>query len=138
MADQYWGKRAAFAYAWRSLLDTGAVLAFGSDCPVEDLNPFLGLHAAVTRTRPDGYPAPEGWYPQQQITVEEAVRAYTLGAAYAAGMEERLGSLSSGKWADLVVLDQDVFTCHPDAIAQTGVVGTMIGGEWVFGDWVTG
>lgn len=134
-ADRYWGARSALAYAWRSLLDTGAVLAFGSDCPVEDLNPFLGLHSAITRTRPDGYPGPEGWYPQQRITAEEAVRAYTWGAAYAAGLEDQLGSLTEGKLADLVVLDRNVFTCQPDATAQTRVVGTMIGGEWVVGEW---
>ena len=131
MADRYWGERTATAYAWRSLLDVGTVLAFGSDCPVEDLNPFLGIHAAVTRARPDGYGGPQGWHPEQRITVQEAVRAYTLGAAYAVGMEDRLGSLSPGKWADLVVLDRDIFTCDPTAIPETRVVGTMIGGEWV-------
>jgi len=130
MADRYWGERTATAYAWRSLLDAGTVLAFGSDCPVEDLNPFLGIHAAVTRSRPDGYGGPEGWHPEQRITVEEAVRAYTWGAAYAVGMEDRLGSLSPGKLADLVVLDRDIFSCDPAAIAETQVVGTMVGGEW--------
>lgn len=132
MADRYWGARAATAYAWRSLLDAGAVLAFGSDCPVESPNPFLGIHAAVTRTRADGYSGPDGWQPHQRISVEEAVRAYTWGAAYAAGIENRLGSLSPGKWADLVVLDRDIFTCEPAAIAETQVLGTMIGGEWAY------
>jgi len=135
MADRYWGARCATAYAWRSLLDAGTVLAFGSDCPVEDLNPFLGIHAAVTRVRPDGYGGPEGWYPAQRVSVEEAVRAYTWGAAYAAGMEDRLGSLSPGRWADLVVLDRDIFACDPHAIAETRVVGTMIGGRWVSGEY---
>ncbi len=132
MADRYWGARAATAYAWRSLLDAGAVLAFGSDCPVESPNPFLGIHAAVTRTRADGYGGPDGWQPQQRLTVAEAIRAYTWGAAYAVGLEKRLGSLSPGKWADLVVVDRDPFTCEPAAIAGTQVVGTMIGGEWVY------
>lgn len=133
MADRYWGERTATAYAWRSLLDAGTMLAFGSDCPVEDLNPFLGIHAAVTRSRPDGYGGPEGWHPEQRLTVEEAVRAYTWGAAYAAGMEDRLGTLSPGKWADLVVLDRDIFTCDPAAIAETQILGTMIAGRWVMG-----
>ena len=133
MADRYWGERCATAYAWRSLLEAGTVLAFGSDCPVEDLNPFLGIHAAVTRRRADGSPGPEGWIPAQRLTVAEAVRAYTLGAACAAGLEGRLGSLVPGKLADLVVLDRDVFTCDPPAIAQTQVAATMIGGQFVYG-----
>ena len=132
MADRYWGERCATGYAWRSLLEAGTVLAFGSDCPVEDLNPFLGIHAAVTRRRSDGFPGPEGWYPRQRLTVEEAVRGYTLGAAYAAGLEDRLSSLVPGKLADLVVLDRDIFTCDSTAIAETRVVATMIGGRFVY------
>lgn len=134
MADRYWGERCATAYAWRSLLEAGTVLAFGSDCPVEDLNPFLGIHAAVTRRRADGSPGPEGWYPEQRLTVGEAVRAYTLDAAYAVGLEDRLGSLAPGKLADLVILDRDVFTCDPMAIAETRVVATMIGGQFVYNE----
>ncbi|MFN2270697.1 MAG: amidohydrolase [Anaerolineae bacterium] len=132
MADQYWGERCATAYAWRSLLDAGAVLAFGSDCPVEDFNPFLGIHAAVTRRRVDGFPGPQGWYPAQRLMVEEAVYAYTLGAAYAVGLEDRLGTLAPGKLADLIVLDRDIFTCDPMAIAETQVELTMIGGRVVY------
>jgi predicted amidohydrolase YtcJ len=132
MADRYWGGRAATAYAWRSLLQAGTVLAFGSDCPVEDLNPFLGIHAAVTRRRVDGFPGSEGWYPEQRLTVEEAARAYTLGAAYAVGLEDRLGSLAPGKLADLIVLGRDIFTCDPMAVAETQVAATMIGGQFVY------
>ncbi|MFQ6100101.1 MAG: amidohydrolase [Anaerolineae bacterium] len=134
MADRYWGDRCATAYAWRSLLEAGTVLAFGSDCPVEDLNPFVGIHAAVTRCRADGSPGPQGWYPQQRLTVEEAAHAYTLGAAQAVGLEDRMGSLSPGKLADLVVLDQDIFTCDPMAIVETQVMATMIGGRLVYGE----
>jgi len=134
MADRYWGDRCASGYAWRSLLEAGTVLAFGSDCPVEDLNPFVGIHAAVTRRRADGFPGPQGWYPRQRLTVEEAVRAYTLGAAYAAGLEDRLGSLAPGKLADLIVLDRDIFACDPMAIGETQVVATMIGGQFVYGE----
>jgi hypothetical protein len=134
MADRYWGDRCATGYAWRSLLEAGTVLAFGSDSPVEDLNPFVGIHAAVTRRRADGYPGPAGWYPWQRLTVEEAVRAYTWGAAYAAGLEDRLGSLAPGKLADLVVLDRDIFACDPSAIAATQVLATMSGGRFVYGN----
>jgi hypothetical protein len=134
VADRYWGDRCATAYAWRSLLEAGTVLAFGSDCPVEDLNPFLGIHAAVTRRRADGFPGPEGWYPEQRLTVEEAVRGFTLGAAQAVGLEDRLGSLAPGKLADLIVLDRDIFTCDPMAIAEARVEATMIGGRFVYGE----
>ena len=134
MADWYWGERCATGYAWRSLLEAGTVLAFGSDGPVEDIDPFVGIHAAVTRRRSDGFPGPEGWYPRERLTVEQAVRAYTLGAAYAAGLEDRLGSLAPGKLADLVVLDRDIFTCDPMAIAETQVEATMVGGRFVYGE----
>jgi predicted amidohydrolase YtcJ len=133
MADRYWGDRCAYAYAWRSLLRAGAVLAFGSDCPVEDISPFLGIHAAVTRRTPDGAPGPEGWHPEQRISVWDAVRAYTVGPAYASGMDDSIGSLAPGKLADLVVLDRDVFDCPPMEIAQTQVAATMIGGRFVHG-----
>jgi predicted amidohydrolase YtcJ len=134
MADRYWGKRCETAYAWRSLLDKGAVLAFGSDCPVEDMNPMLGIHAAVTRRTVDGRMGPQGWYPAQRLTVAEAVYAYTAGAAYAGGMDDWLGSLMPGKLADLVVLSQDIFECTPMDIAGTHVLATMIGGRIVYGD----
>ena len=133
MADRYWGARCRTAYAWRSLLEAGTVLAFGSDCPVESLNPFLGIHAAVTRRRTDGFPDPEGWYPGQRLAVSEAVYAYTLGAAYAGGLDDRLGSLVPGKLADLVVLDRDIFECAPMGIAETRVLATMIDGQFVYG-----
>ena len=133
MADKYWGARNAGAYAWRTQLQAGAVLAFGSDCPVESFNPFWGIHAAVTRRRADGTPGPEGWYGAQRLTVAEAVRAYTQGAAYAGLMEHRLGSLSKGKLADLIVIDRDIFACDPMDIRGTRVLGTMVGGEWKFG-----
>jgi predicted amidohydrolase YtcJ len=133
MADRYWGDRCVTAYAWRSLLEAGTLLAFGSDCPVEDLNPFLGIHAAVTRRRADGSPGPEGWYPEQRLTVEEAVHAYTLGAAQAVGLDDRLGSLAPGKLADLIVLNQDIFACDPMDILKTGIEATMIGGRFMYG-----
>ena len=91
MADRLWGERCRYAYAWRSLLDSGAVLAFGSDCPVETLEPLQGIYAAVARKRADE-PESQPWYPEQRITVDEAVRAYTWGAAYACGQEKSSGS----------------------------------------------
>ncbi|MGC8782213.1 MAG: amidohydrolase family protein, partial [Anaerolineae bacterium] len=132
IADARWGKRSAHAYAWRSLLNAGAVLAFGSDCPVEDLSVLKGIHAAVTRRRADGTPGPDGWYGQQRLTVAEAVHAYTVGCAYASGEETIKGSLAPGKLADLAVLSQDIFSIAPEALLETEVVATMIGGEWVY------
>lgn len=132
MADASWGARSVGAYAWRSLLDNGAVLAFGSDSPVEDLNVMKGIHAAVTRRRADGSPGLEGWYPQQRISVDEAVRAYTASAAYASDEETIKGTLSPGKLADLVVLSQNIFEIDPMDILETKVVATMFDGEFVY------
>ena len=132
MADRYWGERSALAYAWRTQLEHGAWLAFGSDAPVESPNPFWGLHAAVTRRLPDGAPGPDGWYPQQRLALEEAWKAYTIGAAYAAGMENRLGRLSPGYLADLVVLDDDPFLLPAMELRRLQPAGTMVGGEWVY------
>ncbi len=129
VADAAWGDRAALAYAWRALADAGAALAFGSDAPIEPLAPLEGIHAAVNRTLGDRPP----WRSDQALTVAEAVAGFTRGAAYAAGWEKRLGRLSPGFEADLVVLDDDPFTCPPERIAAIGVVATMVGGRWVHG-----
>jgi len=130
-ADRLWGDRSAHAYAWRTQLNFGAHLAFGSDAPVESPNPFLGLHAAVTRRRADGTPSAEGWYPEQKLTMAEALSAYTIGAAYAANAEHRLGKLSENYLADLIVLDQDIFSMDPNDLLTTSAAATMIHGEWV-------
>ncbi len=132
IADRHWGARCESAYAWRSLLDSGAVLAFGSDCPVEILDPLAGIHAAVTRRRADGSPGPEGWRPRQKISVGEAVRGYTLGAAHAAGRERELGSIAPGKRADLTILEQDIFSIPPQEIRSVAVSATIIAGRFVF------
>ena len=129
VADAAWGDRAALAYAWRALADAGAALAFGSDAPIEPMAPLEGIHAAVNRTLGDRPP----WRREQALTVAEAVAGFTRGAAYAAGREMRLGRLSPGFEADLVVLDDDPFTCPPERIASIGVVATMVGGRWVHG-----
>ena len=131
IADRYWGDRCRTAYAWRSLLDAGAHLAFGSDCPIETLSPLAGIHAAVTRQRADGTPE-GGWYPEQRLTVAEAVRAYTLGAAYASGEESSKGSITMGKLADLVVLSRDIFAIPLEEILETKVVATVLDGKVVY------
>jgi predicted amidohydrolase YtcJ len=133
LADALWGRRCAGAYAWRSLLDSGAVLAFGSDAPVEDLSVMAGIHAAVTRRRPDGSPGPEGWIPQERIGVAQALRAYTVGAAYAAGEEATRGTLSPGKLADVAVLSRDILAIAPEEILETEVVATLLDGKFVYG-----
>lgn len=134
VAERHWGRRCDLAYAWRSVLDSGARLAFGSDCPIETLDPLAGIHAAVTRRRADGSPGPEGWIPAQRLTVTEAVHAYTLGAAYASGEVHRKGSLFPGKLADLVVLSQDIFLCNPMEILDTRVEMTVFDGQIVYKD----
>ena len=132
MADNFWGERAKHSYAWRTQLDNGAQLAFGSDAPVDSPNPFWGLHAAVTRRRADGSPSADGWYPEQKLSMAEALNAYTLGAAYAAKMEDRLGKLAPDYLADLIVLEADPFTCDPDELLSMRSSATMVGGEWVY------
>ena len=138
VADRLWGSRARYAYAWRSLLDRGTHLAFGSDGPIEVIDPLAGIYAAVTRKHPhpdvpqaQGEPA-EGWYPEECLTVAQAVRAYTLDAAYAAGEDAVKGSLTPGKLADVVVLSRDIFAERPDAIRQTQVTLTILDGQVVY------
>lgn len=130
MANRYWGERSALGYNARVQIDRGVHVVFGSDSPVEPFAPLKGIHAAVTRRRADGYPGEEGWYPEARVTVEEAIRCYTVEPAYAAGLEDRLGRLSPGFLADLVVLDKDPHTVDPMAILGIEVLGTMIDGEW--------
>jgi predicted amidohydrolase YtcJ len=132
MADAFWGERSQYAYAMRTQLDYGARLALGSDAPVESPNPFWGLHAAVTRRRADGSPSADGWYPEQKLSMAEALEGYTLGPAYAAGMENRLGRLAPNYLADLIVLKKDPFTCEPDELLAMQSSATMVGGEWVW------
>jgi predicted amidohydrolase YtcJ len=132
MADRYWGERAEWSYAWRTQLDHAAQLAFGSDAPVESPNPFWGLHAAVTRRRLDGSPGPQGWHPDQRLSIQEALRGFTAGPAYVAYLDDRLGKLAPGYLADLLILDRDPFTCEPDTIKNIHPVATMVGGNWIY------
>lgn len=125
-------KRCASSYANRSLLDAGAKVAFGSDWSVAPLDPLLGIDAAVNRRTLDGK-HPRGWFPEQKITVAEAISAYTLASAYAAFQEKDRGSLERGKLADLVVLSRDLLAeSERDAIAKTTVVLTLVGGKVVY------
>lgn len=119
------------SYAWRDLRDAGVALAFGSDAPVEDPHPFAALYAAVTRTRPDGSPD-GGWQPEQRITMAEAIRAHTSGAAYAAGEADRKGTLTPGMLADFIAVDTDPYQEPPEAVLRTRVLSTFVGGamQW--------
>lgn len=130
-ADAHWGARARHAYAWRTLLEAGAQLAFGTDAPVEGIEPLASLHAATTRRGPDGQPA-GGWYPEQRLDLEAALRAYTTGSAAAERAVQRRGSLGEGKDADLVVLAPDPFSIEPDALPSVGVELTVLGGRIVY------
>lgn len=136
-SDMYWveerlgPERVLDAYPWRKLLDHGASLAFGSDFPVERVNPMLGIHSAVTRQDQEDWPE-GGWYPQQSLTREEAVRGFTLDAARAGFMEQSVGSLVPGKRADFVVLDRNIFEVDASAIDDTRVFQTWLDGEVVY------
>ena len=130
-AEKYIGRRIRTTYAFRSLLDSGATLAFGSDWFVAPPTPLEGIYAAVTRrTLDDRNPA--GWVPEEKITVEEALRAYTVNAAYASFDESRKGVLSPGRLADLVMLDRNLFEIAPEQIRQAQAVLTVVGGRTVF------
>jgi predicted amidohydrolase YtcJ len=118
-------------YAFKSLLDAGAPLTFGSDWTVAPLKPLEGIYAAVTRKTLDDK-NPNGWYSEQKISVEQAVRCYTINNAYAGLQEHNLGVLKKGMLADLVVLDQDIFEIVPEKIRDVKVVQTIVNGKEVY------
>lgn len=124
-------ERIKTTYAFRSLLDSGAHLAFGSDWTVAPIDPLLGIYAAVTRRTLDGK-HPNGWIPQEKITVEEALRAYTSSNAYGVFADTRRGRLAPGYAADFVVLNQDLTAIPPETIDRVAVLSTVIGGQVVF------
>jgi predicted amidohydrolase YtcJ len=128
--DRIGAERLKGAYAWRTFLDQGTVIAGGSDFPVESPNPFFGIHAAVTRQDHDNRPA-GGWRPEQKMSRLEAFRAFTLDAAYAEHHEKTLGTLEPGRWADFILIDRDIFTVAPEKIWSTQVLQTWVGGKQV-------
>lgn len=136
-SDMYWApnrigwNRSQGTYAWRSLLETGVPIPNGSDLPVERTNPLISFKAFVTRQDAEGWPA-GGWFPAQRTTREDALRSMTLWPAYAAFMEDVSGSLTEGKYADFVVLSQDIMTIAPESILRTEVEMTVLGGEIVY------
>jgi len=132
MADKDWGKRARWAYPFESLRKSGAVLAFGSDGPVDNPDPVYGIHCAVNRNAP-GEPAELSWYPQEKMGVLDAAWAYTAGASYAIGREAVQGDLSPGKLADFIILSRDIAAIPKQEITSAKVLATAVGGEFVFG-----
>jgi predicted amidohydrolase YtcJ len=136
-SDMYWAEarlgpeRVKGAYAWRTVLNAGGRLALGSDFPVEEVNPFLGLHAAVTRQDQKQWPA-GGWYPSQRLTLAEAVRGFTLDAAYAAFEEASRGTIEPGKLADFTIVEGDLYATPSTELYKTKVLRTVVGGEVVY------
>jgi len=124
-------ERCKYGYAWRSLLDADATIAFGTDYPVEPLDPMEGLYAAVTRKDRMGEEG-DGWFPEQKLTIEEAIELYTLGAAYAQFMEDRKGMIKKGYLGDIVIVTQDLMTIPAEDIMKTKVDYTIVGGKVVF------
>jgi predicted amidohydrolase YtcJ len=137
-SDMYWAEdrvgpeRIKGAYAWRTVLNSGARLALGSDFPVEDVNPFFGIYAAVTRQDQKSWPA-GGWYPDQKLTLPEAIRGFTADAAYAAFEEGTRGTIEPGKLADLTIVDGDFFAAPQSELFRTKVRMTVVGGRVVYG-----
>jgi hypothetical protein len=136
-SDMYWATtrlgamRVLGAYAWRSLLDQGSIVPNGSDFPVEEVNPLISFHSAISRQDARGWP-PGGWHAEQRMTREEALKSMTIWPAYAAFQEHELGSLTPGKYADFVVLDRDIMRVDPDAVLGTRVLATYIAGAPVY------
>ena len=127
IADRYWARMTHRAYAFRSLADTGALIANGSDAPIEELDPLLGIRAGVLRTLDER----EGWHAEQSVSVELALAASTVNPAWLAREEHSRGRLVPGQLADLVVLDGDPLACQPEELPEVQVVATMLGGRWV-------
>lgn len=124
-------QRITGAYAWRSLLSTGVHLPLSSDFPGETLNPFYGIFAALTRQDPSGNPA-NGWYPDQRLTLTEALRGYTIEAAYSEFEEQAKGSIERGKLADLTIIERDITRLKPQEILSIRVLKTFVGGKMVY------
>ena len=135
MAEQNWGDRAKYSYAWRTMLESGAVLAFGSDSPVEPIEPLYGIHAAVTRQRLDGSGGPDGWYGEQKLTMAETIHAFTMGPALTCSQEARQGSLTPGKLADITIYDRNIFEVSHEELKEAQIAGTIVGGKVRYRTW---
>jgi hypothetical protein len=131
MADRYWGKRCANAYAWKSALNAGAALVFGSDAPVESPNPFWGISAALERTVPANQPKRDSWYPQQCLTIRQALDAYIPAPQKAAGLGDRAGRLQKGCFADLVIFKENLLEQAASEFIDLAPAGVMSAGKWV-------
>ena len=132
MAEKRLGPdRLAGAYAWQSVIKSGARIAFGSDYPVESPNPFPGLAAAISRQDMNGQPL-GGWIPEERVTFEQALSAFTRDAAYAGFGEQKFGALEPGKWADFIIVDRDVSAADPQALARTQVLETWVAGKKIW------
>jgi predicted amidohydrolase YtcJ len=123
--------RVAGAYAWRWFVQAGVTLAHGSDFPVEIVNPFWGIYAGITRQEADGKPK-GGWHPEQKLSLEETIRGFTSGAAYAGCAEDRLGVLKPGYRADLTIVDRDLFQVDPEGVLSCHVIMTVVDGTVAF------
>ncbi len=131
-ADRRWGpERCRHAYAWKSLLQTGLRVQFGSDAPVESINPLHGMHAAVTRQTLTGEP-PGGWHPEQKLSLEDSITGFTSVAAWTTRRENQLGSISAGKWADLTIFSQNLFDLPPNQWPDVETEMTVVHGEVVY------
>jgi predicted amidohydrolase YtcJ len=124
-------ERAHRGWAWRSIQAAGGLLAFGSDWPIVTLSPWPGLQNAVTRKTTEGEPE-GGWIPSERLSIQEAIKGYTINAAFAGHREKREGSLEPGKVADLIVVSQNLFKVDPARIRKTKVLLTMVGGKVVY------
>jgi predicted amidohydrolase YtcJ len=130
-AEKYWGTRNNTSYAWKTVLDTGVNLAFGSDAPVEAPDPYAGIIAAITR-RPEGFPEADGWYPSERLNVRQAFLAYTYGAATAAGMQHESGRIAPGMFADLAFYQEDPVAFPDTILPAMETIATMVSGNWVW------
>ena len=128
LADRFWGESSSEPYAFRSLLDSGAVVANGSDAPIEELDPLAGIRAGALRTLDER----DAWRPEQALTLEQALEATCVTPAWLSGDEHRRGKLLPGYCADLVVLDRDPLACEPEELSEINVVSTMLAGAWTY------
>ncbi len=135
IAAAHWGERTRYSYAWRTMLDSGALLVFGSDAPVERIDPLPGIHAAVTRRNAAGFPGADGWHPEQRLTLQETIFAFTQAAALTSGQEKHQGSITPGKLADLTIFDQELFALPPDELRHATIAGTIVAGEFKHRTW---